>query len=29
MPGDGSHYRLSEAEQQMLDLDLSLSFDGE
>lgn len=27
--GDGSHYRLSEAEQQMLDLDLSSAFVGE
>ncbi|TWW74664.1 thrombospondin type-1 domain-containing protein 1 isoform X1 [Takifugu flavidus] len=29
MSGDGSHYRLSEAEQRMLDLDLSSAFDGE
>lgn len=29
MSGDGSQYRLSEAEQQMLDLDLSSAFVGE
>lgn len=29
MSADGSHYRLSEAEQHMLDLDLSSAFDGE
>lgn len=29
MSGDGSHYRLSEAEQRMLDLDLSSVFVGE
>lgn len=29
MSGDGSHYRLSEAEQRMLDLDLSSAFVGE
>lgn len=29
MSGDASHYRLSEAEQRMLDLDLSSAFEGE